>query len=473
VQLRAAALSFLVLICCYGSSRAQDSSAYAKLYSLPDKLFAGISSQTARLEQKLERQTQRYLQRLARQERRMRDKLWKKDSVAAKALFDDAAAKYAALQHDAITFPKTYNGHIDSLQTAFSFLQKQKDGGVSSKDALSKYAAVAANLQQLQGKFDQTEKIKQFLKERQQHLKQQLQQFGLVKEFRKFQQDIYYYRSQVDEYKRLLDDPSRLEAKLLDLVTRIPAFRDFFNKHSALAGMFRLPANDPAMPIAGLQTRASVQQLLESRFGSGPDVSRAMQQNMQSAQQQLQQLKDKVMNLGQNGADLDLPGFKPNTAKTKSFWQRIELGANMQSTRGNSYFPVTSDLALSAGYRLNNRSVVGLGASYKLGWGQGIRQIKLTNEGAGLRSFIDWQMKGSIYLSGGFEYNYQQPFDDVRQLYSADNWHRSGLIGVSKIVAVQSKFLKKTKLQLLWDFLSYEQVPRSQPLKFRVGYSFN
>jgi len=201
-------------------------------------------------------------------------------------------------------------------------------------------------------------------------------------------------------------------------------------------------------------------------------VSRAMQQNIQSAQAQLNQLKQKISNLGQNGADLDMPDFKPNSQRTKGFWQRIELGANMQSTRSNSFFPVTSDIGLSAGYKINDKSIAGIGLAYKLGWGQSIRNIKLTHEGIGLRSFLDWKIKGSLYASGGFEYNYQQPFASVQSLYKADSWQQSGLIGVSKIISVNSKFFKKTKVQLLWDFLSYNQLPRTQPLKFRVGYSF-
>jgi hypothetical protein len=51
-------------------------------------------------------------------------------------------------------------------------------------------------------------------------------------------------------------------------------------------------------------------------------------------------------------------------------------------------------------------------------------------------------------------------------------WQQSGLVGISKVISIKSKFFKKTKLQLLWDFLSYEQVPRTQALKFRVGYNF-
>jgi hypothetical protein len=313
------------------------------------------------------------------------------------------------------------------------------------------------------------------LKERQQYLKEQLQRFGLTKEFKRFQKNVYYYRAQVDEYKRMLNDSSKLEAKLLQLANKIPAFKDFFAKHSLLASMFRLPGNDPvasAAPIPGLQTRASIQQNMLQRFGSGPDVSRAMQQNIQSAQAQINQLKDKISKLGGDGSDMDMPNFKTNQWKVKNFWQRIELGANVQSAQGSSYYPVTSDLALSAGYRLNDKSVTGVGLSYKLGWGESIRHIKLTHEGVGVRSFLEMKLKGSFFATAGFEYNYQKPFNSIRQLHSVDNWQQSGLLGIAKVVAVQSKLFKKTKVQLLWDFLSYQQIPRAQPIKFRVGYNF-
>jgi hypothetical protein len=135
MPLRATALPFIILLLCYCSTgRAQDSTAYAKLYSLPDKMFGRISQQTLRLEQKLERQTQRYLERLAKQENKMRNKLWKKDSAAAKALFGDPSAKYAELQNQLTGSPKAYNGHLDSLQTALNFLQsRQGNPGVETK----------------------------------------------------------------------------------------------------------------------------------------------------------------------------------------------------------------------------------------------------------------------------------------------------------------------------------------------------
>jgi hypothetical protein len=113
-----------------------------------------------------------------------------------------------------------------------------------------------------------------------------------------------------------------------------------------------------------------------------------------------------------------------------------------------------------------------MGASYKVGWGNDISHVNVSSQGAGMRSFLDIRLKKSFFASGGFEYNYQQPFYDLRTVKSLSNWQQSGLIGVSKIVSMKAKVFKKAKIQLLWDFLSYEQVPRAQPLKFRIGYNF-
>ena len=180
-----------------------------------------------------------------------------------------------------------------------------------------------------------------------------------------------------------------------------------------------------------------------------------------------------MQQMGTNGgSDLDMPEYKPNTQKTKSFLKRLEYGTNIQSAKSNYYFPTTTDIALSVGYKLNEKNTIGIGASYKMGWGKDISHINLSSQGIGFRSFMDMKLKGSFYASGGFEYNYQQPFGSIEQIKYLSVWQQSGLIGISKIVSLKTKYFKKTKLQLLWDVLSYQQVPRTQAVKFRVGYSF-
>jgi hypothetical protein len=292
-----------------------------------------------------------------------------------------------------------------------------------------------------------------------------------------FNKEAYYYGQQLREYKDMLKDPDKMVQKGLTLLNKLPAFKQFMAQHSELASLFRLPDNyGTPQSLAGLQTRAQVQQQIQTQLASaGPNAQQYLQQNLQAAQAQLNQLKDKVSKLGGGGSDMDMPDFKPNNQKTKTFWQRLEYGTNFQSAKSNYFFPTTTDLGLSVGYKINDKSTIGVGASYKMGWGKDIRNISLSTQGMGLRSFLDMKIKGSFYASGGFEYNYQPgvpPADNNGTVIEANDWYKSGLVGLSKVISIKSKFFKKTKMQLFWDFLSYQQTPRTQPVKFRVGYNF-
>src|SRR5207244_2717050 len=120
-----------------------------------------------------------------------------------------------------------------------------------------------------------------------------------------------------------------------------------------------------------------------------------------------------------------------------------------QTQKVNSYFPTTTDIGLTLGYKLNDKSVIGIGASYKLGLGN-IHHIKLTYEGVGVRSYVDWKLKGSFWITGGYEQNYLQRFSDFRSISDVSVWRQSALLGVTKKVTVGKK--KASKVQLLYDF---------------------
>jgi hypothetical protein len=231
--------------------------------------------------------------------------------------------------------------------------------------------------------------------------------------------------------------------------------------------------NDPTYiaSLAGLQTRAQVNSLIQQQISSGgPNGQAQFQQNIQQGQSQLQQLKDKILQSGRGSSDDIIPErFKPNNQKIRSFFKRLEYGTNIQSQRANYLFPVTSDLGLSIGYKLNDKSVIGVGASYKLGLGRGWNHIQFTQEGVGLRTYIDCKLKGSFWMSGGYEMNYKTAFYSITQLQNLNAWQQSGLLGLSKVIDVKGKLFKKTKLQLLWDFLSYQQLPKTPPIVLRIG----
>jgi hypothetical protein len=110
-----------------------------------------------------------------------------------------------------------------------------------------------------------------------------------------------------------------------------------------------------------------------------------------------------------------------------------------------------------------------VGASYRVGWGRGWNNLRLTHEGVGLRSYVDMKLKGSLYLSGGYEQNYRTSFQSIQQLKDYSAWQSSGLLGLSKKYRVSKKV--KGDMKLLWDFLSYQQIPKTQAVLFRIGFN--
>jgi len=465
-------LSFLSLL---GAAQGVDSTLKSSL-QIPREYYSKINKKLSAANDHLTKKSIKYLSKFQRQEQKLQQRLQKLHPELA---LNNATDKYnefsQKIKSKASGIAKVvggeYNPYMDSLGTSLSFLKQFN--GVSDK-----VNSPLKSFDLLQGNLQESEKIKAFIADRKNQIKELLSRYthlpaGLRNGYAKLNKSAYYYSAQVREYKEMLKDPDKMEKKALSILNQVPAFQKFMKENSQLSNLFGIPANySNSQGLLGLQTTEQVQQLVRSRIGSGPNASAMLQQQVQAAQGELNKFKDKLSKLGGGSGDIEMPDFKPNNEKTKPFLQRLEYGSNLQTTKGTSIFPTTTDLGLSVGYKLNNKSTVGIGASYKQGWGKDIRHIQLTAEGMGLRSYVEYKLKKSFYATGGFEYNYQQAFSSLQQLSKSDAWLQSGLVGISKVIDIKSKMFKKTKVQLLWDFLSYEQALRTQPLKFRVGYGF-
>jgi hypothetical protein len=97
-------------------------------------------------------------------------------------------------------------------------------------------------------------------------------------------------------------------------------------------------------------------------------------------------------------------------------------------------------VGVTAGFKLSDKSIIGIGATTKIGWGTGWNNINITSQGAGLRSFLDIKIKGGFWASGGAEMNYRPvnnflpgitlpPFGEIGR----GLWQKSALLGISKI----------------------------------------
>ncbi len=480
------AAGILLLLMCFCFAQSQDQpSTVDKAVNIPSSFFNKINSKMSGLDADLTRQTQKYLGKLAKREERLRRKIYRIDSTGAKSLFGQGASSYEALAQkmkmdtgNAGTGPSgEYLANVDSLKGTLSFLRQHPNLlGASARSQQLQQAC--SQLRQLQARMQDADQVKAFIRDRKEQIRQYLARYahlppGLAGEFQGMQKEQYYYAEQVREYKEMLNQPDVLAQKALAVLNQLGGFRNFMRSNSQLAGLFGAPANyGTPQGLAGLQTRDQLDQLLQGQVGSSAGATAAMQQNLQAAHEQLDQFKDKLSQLGSGSGDMEMPKFKPNDQKTKTFLKRLEIGTNIQTTQSSYYYPTTVDLGLSIGYRFTNTTTAGVGGAYKLGTGNGIQYISFSSQGVSLRSFFDSRIKGSFFASGGLEYNYQQPFNSYQQIRSLQVWQSSGLAGLSKIVSSKGKAIKKTKLSLLWDFLSYQQVPKTQPFKFRVGYAF-
>jgi hypothetical protein len=458
-----------------------------KVANFPSRLFCRITGQAAKTNQQLTRKTEKYLQRMARKEAKLRADLYKSDSAKAAALFPaDPQQQYAAFiqkfrQDSSRVFTSMgpeYLPYADSLQGMLGFLSKNPSV-IAKLPQSTAIQSSLAEFQQLQAKLQQADAIKQFIQARKAQILQSLSQYsnlpsGVSSTLQGYNKEAYYYAAQIREYRQMLNDPDKMIRTALSLLNRLPAFVSFMKQNSFLAGLFAVPAgyDNPDGP-AGFQTRDQVLAMIQSQVSQGGSASAAAIQNsLNTAQQDINNLHNKLSSLGGGSGDMDMPNFKPNDQHNKTFFHRLEYGTYFQTTPATTLYPSFSDLGLTLGYKLGHQNTIGVGASYKLGLGRPIQHFSLSSQGAGLRSFVDIHLKKSFSLTGGYELNYLTPFSSFRDIRLLSRWTPSGLIGVTKTVSTKSTVFKKTQISLLWDFLSYKQTPRTQPIVFRVGYSF-
>ena len=444
----------------------------------------GISDKSIALSNKIDKRSDRALRKYEKYEKTILRKLYKVDSVAARNFSIVSEQKYKDLQRK-LAAPGTLSRYVPALDTITSSLKFLKQSPLAGSQVGEVQHAIT-NITALTSKLKNAEDIKHYLQENKSYIKDQLSRFGLSKELTKINKNLYYYSEELIGIKETLRDSRKVERTVLSILGRMKPFREFIQKNGMLAGLF--PASNQGngssvVDLSGLQTRAGINQMIQDQLAAGgPNAQSVMQANMQAGQAQLQQLKNKLNELGNRGSDDIMPeGFKPNSQRTKSFLKRLELTTNLQSHKSNGYFPALTELGLGVGYRLSDAGTIGIGASYKLGLGESIRHIVFTHEGVGVRSYIDLKFpvtlfglkkgRGNWWITGGYERNYLSAIKKTTDLKDQSAWQQSALLGISKTISFNSKPMKGTKLQLLWDLLSYKQIPRPGPLVFRIGYS--
>jgi hypothetical protein len=322
--------------------------------------------------------------------------------------------------------------------------------------------------------FEAAEKIEAEIRNRIAKIKMRLLANEKLKVAKKLSQSLDMYANELQSYKAALNKPDILARKAFEQLSKSKYFKDFFSRNSELSKYFLIPGHSDNLQVAtveGLQTNLSLEHIVSSRIGlSGQALKQQIQAPSPNVEQVIAQLKHTLSKSTNNQSEVVVPDYKPAATGRRTIWNRLEYGVNIQGQKAN-IFPATIDIAVTLGYLINDKSIIGIGASYRLGLGEVFKNIEVSHQGVGFRSFVDLKIKGSVFVSGGFELN-QTGMSTVSAVpYVYNDWQHSGLLGISRKFKVGN--YAKSQVQILWDFLSYTQVPRAQPFLFRVGYSFN
>ncbi len=325
---------------------------------------------------------------------------------------------------------------------------------------------------------------------------------GLLKKIKDYNLQLVGYKQQIEEWKATLNEPAKLERAVLDGLQKIPAFSRFLEQNSQLAAILGGTGGGGSgqegvgIPIPGMQSRQTLLQQLQQRFGSNAQssgtVPQVMQQSVDEAIQRLGSLDlgmEKLEGLFEGGGAIGNQNITPQEKEKAAFKavpgrKKLNFGYNIQSGGGVNYFPAINDIGLKAGYQLNPRFEAGIGLAYKLGLGESWQKIKLSHEGLALRTFVDWRitpagdsfLKG-FWLTAGYERNYwdnaEVPIsptpNSTTTINSLSQWTHSGVAGVTKKIA---KGKKELQFQLLWQFAVSNSPEPITPILFRWGKSF-
>jgi hypothetical protein len=377
----------LIILMARSPCVAQKDSTIESLHQLPLKYINQLDNKIDKYSHRISSKTEKTLYKLAKWENKIKTLLERTSPETAARLFNNQTTFTTLLQKlqegksIAENYQAKYDSYRDNLRTNINYLQQQKD---NIKGKLVKPLTEASEkLTELEDNVKNSEALEQFIKERKKLLLDQcIQYIGKSKYLQKISQENFYYIETLRNYKSLFSDTKKAEQTALALLNRIPAFAKFTQENSMLANLFGSPSSNgggTVASLAGLQTRASVSALIQNQIAAaGPNAGQQIQNNIAQAQNEFNKLKDKVLKAGGSSGDMEIPDFKTNPQKSKTFLQRISLGTDVSFTKSNALLPSAANLALSAAYKFSEKKEMGIGVAYRAGLGS-INRIQITH----------------------------------------------------------------------------------------------
>lgn len=454
---------------------------------VPVKFYAAIESKTEKYKERVNQKTLKTLKKLCKWENKIHVLLNKANPGAAAKLFSNnqlsfkiLLEKYQSMDASLNQAKASYDGYRDKLVTGIKCIERNLDSGNSKNLTLIKSSR--KKLEAVESDISRSETMERFIKERKKALVEEaIKSLKQNKYLKKINQEAFYYSEQLASYKKIFSEPDKIEKMVWQKLNSLPAFQEFVQKNSALAGIFKPlgigggsggPATVPI--VNGLNSRAELQGFISTTIPAmqDKDLNQIISSKLEQPEmaEQLQILEGLKKDKKEDSLNKVLK-LKKNDQQHKSFVQRLEYGFDLQFARSASYLPSSVKTGLKLGYKINDKSSAGIGISYILGLGKGWNAIRLTHEGLGYRSYVKWALGKKTDLQGGFEGNFMSSFKKINELKDKIKWQQSALLGISRKYQVNKKL--KGNMQVLFDLLYQQHIPVQQPIVFRMGYDLN
>lgn len=421
------------------------------------------------------KKTLKTLQKLARWEKKIQHTLNKIDPHKSKELFERSVTFQSLLNEFEKTSRKVlkvktvYDQKRDEYFTNVKYLITQSSEW-NSKIKTS-IQDVDIKIEKINENADELSYINDVIKKRKMELiNASIRLLGKNKYISKINKESWYYQESIKNLNDIFNEPTKIEALVKKALTQSKQFRDFARSNSLISRFFgnNLTINSINNELLGLQTRVQISTEIQNVLQPiGSNAINIFSNKMHEAFSEFEVYKQNYLNK-HNSSFSEIPDFKPNTQKTKTFKQRLEFGYNIQFNKERFTIPNQVEPSINIGYKLNDKSTIGLGAAYKVGLGNW-QKLSFSNEGWGVRSIIDWKLKKQIYITGGFEYYFSDKYSiPNNNLY---NNYEVAVIGLTKKIKINNKKNKTSNIQILYDIL-HQPKNGGSPLKFRYGKSF-
>ncbi len=279
----------------------------------------------------------------------------------------------------------------------------------------------------------------------------------------KYSKTSFYNGQKLNDLKQMFAKESTIENEILSTFENDKSFQEFakFNSYLKTIEFDKNKLNN----IDGIPTIDDAKNSLEASLNKSSVNSISLLDKKNSLS--IDSLKASKQNFTKK-LKSNRFYFKPNLLKTKPFKDRIDFQFDFAFRNSNLMQPKGGDLSLGASYQIRQNISAGLSGSYSFGIQNKIKDLLITSESLGIRSFAFYSITEILKIQIGYEmtnttFNYK-----FFKNYSFKN----GVAPIGIRVVNPTKSKNKEFFTIQYNLFRNTSVPPTSAIIYRIGLTF-